>query len=140
MSQDVRWIQRFSNLKKAFLQLKDAVELHEMRELSNLEKQGLIQAFEYTHELAWKTLKDFLESKGAMGLIGSKDTAREAFKVGIIEDGEAWMSMIISRNETSHTYDEGRVAAITDAITGRYFAAFGALVAKLDELAAKESL
>lgn len=121
MSQEVRWIQRFSNLKKAFAQLKDAVELSETRELSNLEKQGLIQAFEYTHELAWKTLKDFLESKGVMGFIGSKDTAREAFKVGIIEDGEAWMSMIISRNETSHTYEEGRVAAITDAIVGRYF-------------------
>lgn len=140
MSEDVRWIQRFSNLKKAFAQLKDAVELSETRELSNLEKQGLIQAFEYTHELAWKTLKDFLESKGVMGLIGSKDTAKEAFKLGIIEDGETWMGMIISRNETSHTYDEGRVAAVTDAITGRYFAAFEALVAKLDELAAKESL
>ncbi len=140
MSQDVRWIQRFSNLKKAFAQLKDAVKLGETRELSNLEKQGLIQAFEYTHELAWKTLKDFLENRGVIGLIGSKDTAREAFKVGIIEDGDAWMRMIISHNETSHTYDEGRVAAITDAITGRYFAAFKALVAKLGELAAKESI
>ena len=63
MSQDIRWIQRFSNLKKAFAQLKDAVELSKARELSNLEKQGLIQAFEYTHELGWKTLKDFLENR-----------------------------------------------------------------------------
>ena len=94
MSEDARWIQRFSNLKKAFVQLREAVRLSETRELSNLEKQGLIQAFEYTHELAWKTLKDFLQSKGVIGLIGSKDTAREAFKVGIIGDGETWMSMV----------------------------------------------
>lgn len=140
MSRDIRWIQRFSNLKKAFAQLKDAVELSKMRELSNLEKQGLIQAFEYTHELGWKTLKDFLENRGVVGLIGSKDTAREAFKVGIIGDGDVWMSMTISRNETSHTYDEGRVKAITDAIVGRYFDAFETLVGKLEELAANESI
>ena len=138
MSQDIRWIQRFSNFKKAFGQLKNAVELSETRELTELEKQGLIQAFEYTHELASKTLKDFLEYKGIIGLIGSKDAAREAFKAGIIEDGETWMNMIISRNETSHTYDEARVAAIVDAILSAYFFAFESLVAELERLQKQE--
>jgi nucleotidyltransferase substrate binding protein (TIGR01987 family) len=139
MAQDIRWIQRFSNYKKAFEQLKNAVGLSETRELSILEKQGLIQVFEYTHELGWKTLKDFLENRGVIGLIGSKDVAREAFKTGLVTDGEAWMSMIISRNETSHTYDEGKVATIVDAILGRYFFAFEALLAKLSELQEQES-
>jgi len=139
MAQDIRWIQRFSNYKKAFEQLKSAVELAEDRGLSNLEKQGLVQAFEFTHELGWKTLKDFLESRGVIGLIGSKDVSREAFKTGLIIDGEAWMAMITSRNETSHTYDEGRVTAIVDAIVHRYFAAFSALLSKLTELEIGES-
>ncbi len=139
MTQDIRWIQRFANYKKAFAQLKEAVELSEERELSNLEKQGLIQAFEYTHELAWKSLKDFLESKGAGKLYGSKDTTREAFKLGIIEDGETWMAMIVSRNETSHVYDEERVEAIAEVICGSYFFAFGALLARLETLESEEA-
>lgn len=134
MAQDIRWIQRFSNYQKALAQLKSAVELSEQRELSQLEKQGLIQAFEYTHELAWKTLKDFLESKGALNLYGSKDVTREAFKLGIIDDGEVWMEMIVSRNETSHTYDESRVEVIVEAILEHYFDAFEVLMAKLEAL------
>ncbi len=134
MIADIRWIQRFSNYKKAFVQLKSAVELTERRELSQLEKQGLIQAFEYTHELAWKTLKDFLENRGVMGLYGSKDVTREAFKLGLIEDGDVWMEMIVSRNETLHTYDEEKVEAIINVILSKYFFAFEALFAKLQEL------
>jgi nucleotidyltransferase substrate binding protein (TIGR01987 family) len=84
-TQDIRWIQRFNHFKKAFSQLKEAVELSEQRPLSKLEQQGLIQAFEYTHELAWKTLKDFLEERGVQNLYGSKDATRAAFKCGLIE-------------------------------------------------------
>ncbi|BDU51400.1 hypothetical protein HLVA_19690 [Haliovirga abyssi] len=82
-NKDIRWIQRFSNFKRAFEQLKDAVELTKKRELSNLEKQGLIQAFEYTHELSWKVLKDFLESKGNQNIYGSRDAVKEAFKFNL---------------------------------------------------------
>jgi len=93
-TQDIRWIQRFNHFSKAFSQLSDAVQLVQKRPLSKLEEQGLIQAFEYTHELAWNTLKDFLESRGARDLYGSKDTTREAFKTGLVENGEVWMDMI----------------------------------------------
>ena len=90
-AKDIRWIQRFNNFSKAFAQLKDAVELAKQRPLSKLEEQGLIQAFEYTHEMAWNTMKDFLEERGVKNVYGSKDSTREAFKAGLIQPGEVPM-------------------------------------------------
>jgi nucleotidyltransferase substrate binding protein (TIGR01987 family) len=133
-AQDVRWIQRFNNFSKALSRLAEAVELEEQRELSKLEEQGMIQAFEFTHELAWNTLKDFLENRGAQNIYGSKDTTREAFKAGLIENGETWMEMIKSRNQTTHTYNEATAAEIVKAVTDVYFAEFKALQVKLNEL------
>jgi nucleotidyltransferase substrate binding protein (TIGR01987 family) len=124
--QDIRWVQRFAHFSQAYTQLKEAVELAQVRKLSKLEEQGLIQAFEYTHELAWNTLKDFLEEHGARNLYGSKDTTREAFKRGLIDNGEAWMDMINSRNLTSHTYNESTAAQIASAILEAYFPEFSA--------------
>jgi len=89
-NQDIRWRQRFQNFKKAFDQLSKGAALAQERELSELEQQGLIQAFEFTDELAWNTLKDFLEAHGTTNLYGSKDATREAFATGLIENGEAW--------------------------------------------------
>jgi len=124
---DTRWIQRFNHFSKAFLQLKEAVELAKRRPLTRLEEQGLIQSFEYTHELAWNTLKDFLGTREVRNLFGSKDTTREAFKTGLIENGEAWMDMIKSRNLTSHTYDE----AIADAIAKKIITIYQPLFVEL---------
>ncbi|NTW69672.1 MAG: nucleotidyltransferase [Chlorobiaceae bacterium] len=134
MTTDIRWVQRFNNFLKAFSQLKAAVELAQQRKLSTLEEQGLIQSFEYTHELAWKTLKDFLENRGVADLYGSKDTTRAAFKAGLIENGDIWMEMIQSRNLTTHTYDETTAANISSAILNDYYAAFEALLTKLEKL------
>lgn len=110
MKEDVRWIQRFNNFNKALAQLREAVELAQMRPLTKLEEQGLIQSFEYTPELAWKTLKDFLEERGAQNIYGSKDATREAFNAGLIENGDVWMDMIKDRNLSSRTYDESTAA------------------------------
>ncbi len=132
--QDIRWIQRFNHFAKALLQLREAVMLAQQRPLSKLEEQGSIQAFEFTHELAWNTLKDFLEERGVQDLYGSRDATREAFKAGLIVNGEAWMDMIRSRNLTSHTYDEATAAQITSAIRNTYFAEFEAFHYKMDEL------
>ena len=80
---DVRWLQRFANYQKALIQLDNAVRLSKERELSRLEGQGLVQGFEFTHELAWNTLKDFLQYKGNNeDLYGSRDATRQAFKLG----------------------------------------------------------
>jgi nucleotidyltransferase substrate binding protein (TIGR01987 family) len=138
-AKDIRWIQRFNNFNKAFARLKKAVKLTEERELSELEEQGLIQSFEYTHELAWNTLKDFLENRGVQNLYGSKDTSREAFKTGLIENGNVWMEMISSRNQTSHNYNEETVSAIVDAIINSYYAEFERFQITMTKLNDKES-
>ncbi len=117
---DVRWRQRFHNFKQAFSQLSSAGALARQRPLSDLEQQGMIKAFEFTHELAWNTLKDFLEEHGTTNLYGSKDATRQAFAAGLVEDGELWMAMIQSRNQTAHTYDLGTAREIARAITARY--------------------
>ncbi len=97
---DIRWKQRFNNYLSALPTLTDGVELAEHRELSNLEKLGLIQGFEFTHELAWNVLKDYLEEQGFVGIVGSKDATRLAFNNGLLDDGQSWMEMIRARNLT----------------------------------------
>jgi len=131
--QDIRWQQRFSNYKKALLQLQNAVELNGQRALSNLEKQGVIQAFEFTHELAWNVLKDYLEDQGNQNVKGSKDATREAFKVALIADGEQWMAMILSRNISSHTYDERTADQLVSVIIKQYFPLFVALRTEMEK-------
>jgi nucleotidyltransferase substrate binding protein (TIGR01987 family) len=138
-NQDIRWIQRFQNFKRAFQQLSAAVELAEERDLSELEQQGLIQAFEFTHELAWNTLKDFLESRGTTKLFGSKDATRAAFTAGLIEDASAWMEMIDSRNKSTHTYESGTAEAIARLIISSYQLAFKTFQNKFTELEREEA-
>jgi len=132
--QDIRWKQRFNNYLKAFQTLVEAVELARSRELSKLEQQGLIQSFEFTHELAWNVLKDYLEDKGIAGLIGSKDATREAFKNGLIERGDDWMKMIEARNKTTHTYDLKIAQVVADDILERFYPAFQSMAKKFTAL------
>jgi nucleotidyltransferase substrate binding protein (TIGR01987 family) len=128
MTQDIRWKQRFDNYTKAFRDLSDYVALRESRELSRLEEKGLIQSFAITHELAWNVLKDYLEEEaGTTGLLGSKDTTREAFKRGLIEDGEIWVDMIKSRNLTSHVYYETTARQIAEDIRVHFYPRFAAM-------------
>jgi nucleotidyltransferase substrate binding protein (TIGR01987 family) len=104
------------------------------KSLNELEEQGLIQAFEYTHELAWRTLSDFVKSRGNTEIFGSKDATREVFQLNLIENGEVWMEMIRSRNMTAGSYDKAITEKITHAITQQYYAAFLALEKRLDEI------
>ncbi len=136
---DVRWVQRTSQFDKAFSQLQEAVELARRRQLSRLESQGMIHGFEYTHELAWKTLKDFLEARGVRDLYGSRDSTRAAFKASLIDNGQMWMEMIQSRNLTTHTYNEATAAQIVAAILDRYFTEFQELQARLARLKQEEA-
>ena len=138
-SQDVRWIQRANSFERALDRLRAAVKLAEQRELSDLEAQGLIQGFEYTHELAWKTLKDFLETQGMANLYGSRDTTRSAFRNELIENGEVWMDMVDKRNLTSHTYDEETAAQVVLTIRNTYFAEFESLLVRLQQLKREEN-
>lgn len=132
--QDIRWHQRLDSYRKALAQLERAVELAGRRDLSELEQQGLIQGFEFTHELAWNVLKDFLDERGSAPLYGSKDVTREAFRLGIIENGETWMQMIQSRNLSSHTYNRATAEQLAGNILGSYFDQFRKLKVRLEEL------
>ncbi len=136
--QDIRWLQRFQNYQQALSRLTEAVALSQQRALSELEEQGLIQAFEFTHELAWNILKDYLEAQGFLELIGSKNATRQAFKNGLLEDGEAWMDMIKARNLTSHTYQDKIAADIVKDILERFHPALVAMERRFADLKVKE--
>jgi len=118
--EDIRWKQRFDNFEKALNQLTKATALATIRDLSKLEQQGLIQSFEYTHELAWKVIKDYFYHQGNSTINGSRDATRTAFQTGLIMDGEGWMEMIKIRNQSSHTYDEQLASSIASKIIGSY--------------------
>ena len=135
--EDIRWIQRFQNYGRALLRLSAAVELSRQRALTELEEQGLIQAFEFTHELAWNVLKDYLEAQGFVELIGSRNATRQAFKNGLLEDGEAWMDMIKARNLTSHTYQDKIAEDIAKDILGRFHSALVAMERRFADLKVK---
>ena len=115
-----RWLQRFDNYKRAQAQLEDAVQLMRSRELSDLEKQGVIQAFEFTWELAWNLLKDYLNWQGESEITGARDAIREAYKRELIDNGDIWMFMLQDRNRTSHTYNESTMNEILTGIEKQY--------------------
>jgi nucleotidyltransferase substrate binding protein (TIGR01987 family) len=135
---DVRWKQRLSNYSKALLQLESAVDLAAQKKLSDLEKQGLIQAFEFTHELAWNVMKDYFDYQGGSELVtGSRDATREAFQKGLIQNGDEWMEMIKSRNKTSHTYNLNIAEDIVVKILKSYFSLFKDFHQKMTDLSAR---
>lgn len=132
---DVRWRQRLDSYRKALKQLEQAVALSEQRPLTELEKQGLIQAFEFTHELAWNVMRDYFLYQGASSIMGSRDATREAYSTGLVSDGETWMEMIRSRNQTSHTYNQAVADDICEKIVSQYFPLFASFERRMGELA-----
>ena len=144
---DIRWQQRFSNFLKAYGKLEQSIQLIEENVLehqalsdelldsvlSEMVKEGLIQRFEYTHELAWNVMKDYAEYQGNSNVGGSRDAIREAFQLKLVTDGEIWMDMIRSRNKTSHTYNEATADEIYRKIIREYFPAFSAFKTKMEE-------
>lgn len=110
MEEDIRWKQRFANYEKALNQFSEAI-LQFGENPINIIKEGIVQRFEFTHELAWKVMKDYLEYEGFQNVTGSRSATREAFNKGLLEQGQTWMDMIESRNKTVHTYDEAILQA-----------------------------
>jgi nucleotidyltransferase substrate binding protein (TIGR01987 family) len=123
MSKDIRWKQRFHNFDRAFLLLREALE-RKPAVLSMLEKEGVIQRFEYTFELAWKCLKDYLEEGGlVISPITPRQVIKEAFAAKVISDGEVWINMLDNRNLLSHTYDFSVFEQTVEAIAAHYLPA-----------------
>lgn len=115
---DIRWQQRFTNFEKALAQLTEFIE---KGVLNKFEEQGLVKCFEYTHELAWNVMKDFLTEEGIKDVFGSKTATKQAFNKGLIDNGEVWMDMIESRNESVHTYNEETADKIAFKILNDYY-------------------
>ena len=123
MNRDIRWKQRFENFDRGFVLLREALE-REPEPLSMLEKEGVIQRFEYTFELAWKTLKDYLEEGGlVISPITPRQVIKEAFAAKVIPEGEVWVNMLDHRNLLSHTYDSSVFEQAVEAIAQRYLPA-----------------
>ncbi len=116
---DIRWKQRFQNFEKVFIQLKSAVT--QLENLSDLEKEGMIQRFEYTFELAWKTLKDYLEEKNVDAKF-PREVIKQSFKYEIINKGDIWLEMLEQRNLMAHTYEEKIFKNVVNKISQEYFA------------------
>jgi nucleotidyltransferase substrate binding protein (TIGR01987 family) len=137
MEFDVRWIQRLQNFENAMKNLQEGVEEAVKRDLNKLEKQGVIQAFEFCYELAWNTVKDFYEAQGETGIQGSRDAFSLAFNRGLIKDhGASLVESIRSRQMSTHTYDEKTAEEIFGDIVNKYYATFKEL---LDSLVREKS-
>jgi nucleotidyltransferase substrate binding protein (TIGR01987 family) len=123
-----RWQYRFDNFKRAYLLLREGIEASQERTLSQLEKEGLIQRFEYTMELAWKTMKDYLEFQNVVfAQITPRAIVKEAFSAKLISDGQVWMDALDARNKMSHTYNFTQFEAVIQDIQSRYLEAIGTL-------------
>jgi nucleotidyltransferase substrate binding protein (TIGR01987 family) len=153
--EDIRWEQRFSNFKKALNRLLENIEYikfesdldedldedlgyddvyDQLLATADIIKQGLIQSFEFTYELAWKVMQDYAEYQGNTNITGSRDAIRAAARTALISKANLWMEMIESRNSTSHTYNEETANEIAKFILVDYIKLFVDFDKKMEEL------
>lgn len=142
MEQDIRWQQRFANYCKALEKMERAVCLLRSADVQDkdtqeLLREGLIQRFEYTHELAWNVMKDYALFQGYTDVRGSRDAIRRAYEMGLITSKQ-WMESIRDRNETSHNYDEEESEQIFQSILNEYYPLFCDFRIKMNEIKEEE--
>lgn len=122
---DIRWKQRFQNFNRAFLLLNGVFAERKLMELSDLEQEGVIQRFEFCYELAWKTMKDFLDEQGAVvEPLTPRAVIKAAYAAEIISDGQVWIDMMLHRNILSHNYDSSNFKEVLTALVDHYLQAF----------------
>lgn len=131
-----RWEQRLDSYHKALARLAEIVGASKKRALNEFERDGLVQRFEFTHELSWKLMKAYAEYQGFDGIGGSRDATRKAFEMSLISDGQSWMDMIKSRNETSHNYDGSMADDVVDSIINRFYPLLAEFYQKMNSLSA----
>lgn len=129
MNKKIRWEQRFTNLEHAYAQLQKGLAIANP---NDVEKQGIIQSFEFTFELAWKTLKDYLESQNVSAQF-PREIIKEAFHYQIIADGDVWMDMLEKRNQMAHTYNEAAAELALTLIRKQYAPVLSQLMAYLQQ-------
>lgn len=131
-----RWEQRLDSYHKALARLAEIVGASKKRALNEFERDGLVQRFEFTHELSWKLMKAYAEYQGFDGIGGLRDATRKAFEMSLISDGQSWMDMIKSRNETSHNYDGSMADDVVDSIINRFYPLLADFYQKMNSLSA----
>lgn len=131
-----RWEQRLDSYHKALARFAEIVGASKKRALNEFERDGLVQRFEFTHELSWKLMKAYAEYQGFDGIGGSRDATRKAFEMSLISDGQSWMDMIKSRNETSHNYDGSMADDVVDSIINRFYPLLAEFYQKMNSLSA----
>lgn len=131
-----RWEQRLDSYHKALARLAEIVGASKKRALNEFERDGLVQRFEFTHELSWKLMKAYAEYQGFDGIGGSRDATRKAFEMSLISDGQSWMDMIKSRNETSHNYDGSMADDVVDSIINKFYPLLADFYQKMNSLSA----
>ena len=131
-----RWEQRLDSYHKALARLAEIVGASKKRALNEFERDGLVQRFEFTHELSWKLMKAYVEYQGFDGIGGARDATRKAFEMSLISDGQSWMDMIKSRNETSHNYDGSMADDVVDSIINRFYPLLAEFYQKMNSLSA----
>ena len=134
MANDIRWEQRFKHFSSALAELTLDMDVVRERKLNRIEEKGLIKSFEFTYELAWNTLKDYFEHQGETGITDSRSAIGQAFKRGLIENGQLWMDMVDDRIATVHTYNREMADGIAQKIINSYYPEFLALHKKFTEL------
>jgi len=139
MKKDIRWEQRFQHFEAALAELTLDMNIVSQRKLTRTEERGLIQAFEFTYEMAWNTIKDYFENEGEVDITGSRSAIRLAFKRGLIENGQIWMDMIESRIKTVHTYNKETADKIALKIVKHYYPEFVTLHKKLTQYKKEQS-
>lgn len=131
---DVRWEQRLTSYSDALSQLAGDIKVAGARSLSEMESRGLVKSFEFTYELAWNVVRDYFEHQRMGPVIGPRDAFLEAFRVGLVSDGESWMEMIVSRNQTNQTYNRATAQTIVTKTVTVYFPLFEAFRLKMQSL------
>ena len=124
LNQDIRWRQRFQNFDRAFILLRSALHDRPLDQYSPLEQEGIIQRFEYAYELAWKTMKDYLEANGVLiAPVTPREVIKQAFAAKLVADGQVWIDMMLHRNQLSQTYDFSKFRQVLGATHARYLPA-----------------
>jgi len=127
---DIRWKQRFQNFEKSLYLLTQALNIEEP---DIIEKAGLIQFFEMTFELAWNTMKDYLQEEGFDGINTPRAAIKKAYEVSLIKDGHMWLKLLEDRNLTSHAYDEEKADIIHNLIAEKYYSLLNSLHSTLKQ-------
>jgi len=132
-----KWLERLSTFKNAITRLAEVVELRKLRPLNQFECDSLIKRFEFSYEMAWKLMMSYEKDNGITELLGSRDVVRQACRMSLIDNGEAWLEMVDDRNKTSHLYDEEMASDVIDEIVNTYYPLFIELQERMDGTAKK---